>query len=52
MLVLRYTMDDPKMPTPHRIAPVKHWRSKCCKNIARKAPADPVFLCPYPAKGA
>ena len=33
----------PKMPTPHRIAPVKHWRSKCCKNIARKAPADPVF---------
>ena len=22
---------------------MKHWRSKCCKNIARKAPADPVF---------
>ena len=28
VLVLRYSMTT-EMPTPHRIAPVKHWRSKC-----------------------
>ena len=33
----------PKMPTPHRIAPVKHWRSKCCKILPARPLQKPVF---------
>ena len=44
----------PKMPTPHRIAPVKHWRSKCCKILPARPLQSPcsVGALAYPAKGA